>query len=134
MVWLACLAIECAETQVAVGQERAHAELVCQSKGLAVAGFGLFDLRGITMCGNVAEEAHGIRLPPSLLVGTGMLEGTEGKGVRLLQAAGVQMRLAQGEELSIPNRRGTARGGLLERPFEQPHRLVNTPTQDIRGA
>jgi hypothetical protein len=27
-----------------------------------------------------------------------------------------------------------ARGGLLDHAFEQPHRLVNTPAQHIRGA
>ena len=50
------------------------------------------------MCGNVAEEAQGIRLPTAFLVGMEILKGTGGERARLLQAAGVQMRLAQGEE------------------------------------
>ena len=54
------------------------------------------------MCGNVAEEAQGIRLITSFLVGTGMLEGTGGERARLLQAASAQMRLAQGGELTAP--------------------------------
>ena len=83
---------------MAVRHERAHAELVGQRQGLAVGGFALFDLRGITMGGNVTEEAQAIRLMASCLVGTGMLESTGGKRARLLQAVGAQMRLAQGGE------------------------------------
>ena len=96
---LSRLGVQGAQAQVAVGQERAHPQFLGQGKGLAVAGFGLFDLRGITMCGNVAEEAQGIRLTTSFLVGTEILKGTGGERARLLQAAGVQMRLAQGGEL-----------------------------------
>src|SRR5262252_7927165 len=98
--------VQSAEAEVAMGEQRVHAEFVRQGKGLAVAGFGLFDLRGITMCGNVAEEAQGISLPTSMLMGTEKLQGTSGERMRLLQAAGVQMCLAQGGELLHPYRRG----------------------------
>jgi hypothetical protein len=93
--------------------ESTHPQLLGQGKGLEVAGVGLFDLRGITMRGNVAEEAQGIRLRTSFLAGTGMLEGTGGKRVRLLQAASAQMCLAQGEEQRHLVTHSAARGGLL---------------------
>ena len=54
--------IQRAEAEVAVGLERAHAECLGQGEGLAVGGFGLFDLRGLTLRRNVAEEVQGIRL------------------------------------------------------------------------
>ena len=95
---LSRLGVQASQTPVTVGLQRAHAEFVGQGKGLVVAGVGLFDLRGITMHGNVTEETQGIRLMPSFLAGTGLLEGTCSERARLLQAAGVQMRLAPGEE------------------------------------
>ena len=101
---LASLGIERAQPQVAVGLERAHAQFLREGEGLAVAGFGLFDLLGMAMQRNLAEEAQRIRLITSFLVGTGKIEGTGGKRARLLQAAGAQMRLAQGGE---PKRLGT---------------------------
>ena len=77
---------------------------------------------------DVGQVEH--RLMSAFLVGPGMLEGTCGKRARLIQAAGAQMRLAQGGELKRPASHSAAR----ERPFEQPHGLVDTPAQDIRRA
>ena len=44
---LAGRGIQRAEAAVAVGLERAHAQLLGQGEGLAVVGFGRLDLRGI---------------------------------------------------------------------------------------
>jgi hypothetical protein len=77
-----------------VGKEWTHPQFLGQGKGMAVPGFGLFDLRGLTMRGNVAEEAQGIRLVTSFLAGTTILKGLGGECGRLLQPAGAQMRLA----------------------------------------
>ena len=46
---------------------------------------------------NVTEEAQGIRLVAAFLVRTGERQRLLGEGVRLLQAAGQQLRLPQGE-------------------------------------
>ena len=92
------LGIQGAETQVAVGLERAHAELLGQGEGLPVVGFGLFDFRGIAMCRNVAEEAQGIGLVAAFLVGTGSASARIGESLRLLQATGQQLCLAQGDD------------------------------------
>ena len=75
---------------MAVGLERAHAELLGQGEGLAVVGFGLIALRRLAPRRNVAEEAQGIRLVAPFLVLTGERQRPLGEGVRLLQAAGQQ--------------------------------------------
>ena len=77
--------------------ERAHAELVGQGEGLLVVVFGRVALRRLTPRRNVAEEAQGIRLVAPFLVLMGERQRTLGEGVRLLQAAGQQLRLPQGE-------------------------------------
>ena len=100
---LACLGIQGAEAEVAVGLERAHAEFLSQGEGLAVVGFGRLDLRGIAPRRNVAEEAQGIRLVAAFLVLTGERQRLLGEGVRLLQAASQQMRLPQGETSRAPD-------------------------------
>ena len=100
--------IQRAEAAVAVRLERPHAEFLGQTEGLAVVSFGLIALRRFAPRRNLTKEAQGIRLTASFPVSTGVFEDTGGEGVRLLQAAGVQIRLAQGEELCIPDRRGTA--------------------------
>ena len=50
-------AVQEAETSVAVGLERTHAQCVGQSKGLLVVGFGYRVLRRLAPHGNLAEEA-----------------------------------------------------------------------------
>ena len=75
--------------------ERAHAEFLGQGEGLVVVGFSLRTLGGIAPRRNVAEEAQGIRLVAAFLVLTGMRQRTLGEGMRLLQAAGQQLRLPQ---------------------------------------
>ena len=51
-----CL-IQSAEAAVAVGLERAHAQLLGQGEGLAVVGFGQLGLWGLALHRNVAKEA-----------------------------------------------------------------------------
>src|SRR5262249_20160497 len=97
LLWTAYPIIQDAKAVLAVGQEWTHAQYVSQSEGLLVEGFGLLDLRGITMCGNLAEEAQGIGFVAAFLVRTGERQRALGEGVRLLQAARQQLRLPQGE-------------------------------------
>jgi hypothetical protein len=56
------LRIQHAETTMAVGLERAHADRLGQGEGLAVVALGRLDLRGAAVRGDVAEEPQGIRL------------------------------------------------------------------------
>ena len=97
------LGIQRAEAAVAVGLERAHAQFLGQGEGLAVVGFGLLALRGLAPRRNVAEEAQGIRLVAPFLVRTGERQRPLGEGLRLLQAAGQQLRLPQGETDRAPD-------------------------------
>ena len=126
---LSCLDIQDAEATVAVGQEWAHAELVGQGEGLAVVGFGLLGLRGITMRGNVAEEPKGIRLVSTLLVMLGEVEGTQSTIERILRAAGQQIRLAQTSEPECLHRlsHGGAPAPAAAAP-RQPARRGHRPT------
>ena len=77
--------------------QRAHAEFLGQGEGVLIVGFGLHGIRRLAPCCDVAEEAQGIRLVAAFLVFTGERQRSLGEGVRLLQAASQQMRLAQGE-------------------------------------
>jgi hypothetical protein len=91
------LGIEVPEAEVAVGYKRAHAELLGQGEGLAVVSCSGLNFYGLAVRRNLAEEAQGIRLVAPFLVLTGERQHTLGEGVRLLQAAGQQLRLTQRE-------------------------------------
>ena len=56
LLWPSQLGIQDAKTEVAVGLEWTHTEIVGQGEGLAVVGFGLLGIRRITTCGGLAEE------------------------------------------------------------------------------
>jgi hypothetical protein len=74
------LTVQCAEAEVTVGHERAHAGLRGKGKGLAVRGGRLVDVRGLAMRRNLTEEAQGICLVPPLLVLTGERQRPLGEG------------------------------------------------------
>ena len=76
----ACLAVQRAETVVTVRLQRAHAEFLGQGKGVPIVGLGLLDLRRLAPCGDVAEQAQGIRLVATFLVLTGERQRMLGEG------------------------------------------------------
>jgi hypothetical protein len=53
--------IELAEAEVAVSDERAHAQFVGQNHGLPVGGFSLFGIRRVAMRSDVAESPESPR-------------------------------------------------------------------------
>ena len=73
--------------QVAQGRVGVDAEFVGQGEGLAVVIFGGLDLRGFTPRRNLAEEAQGIRLAPSLLMLKDARQCALSEGMCVLQAA-----------------------------------------------
>ncbi len=77
---LAELGIQGTETVVAMGDQRAHAEILGQGEGLSVVGFGFFDMRRIALRRNVAEEAQDPRLVAAFLVLTGMTPAPARRG------------------------------------------------------
>ena len=84
------------------------------------------------MRGDLAEEAQGIRLVATFLVLTGERQRTLGEGVRLLQAAGQQMRLPQGEMTERLIGYHFRCNGLFHRLREQRHGVGDAPGQGIR--
>ena len=114
---LARLGVQRAEAEVAVGQERAHAQLLGQGYGLLVGGCGRLDLRGSALRGDLAEEPQGLGLVGPLLGVAGACQGTLGKLVCLLQAAGQEIRFAEmggPERIQAYGSRGSQLYGLLE--------------------
>ena len=59
---------------MAVGLERAHAELLGQGQGLLVVGFGLRDIGGIGVGLDDAKLVQRVRLVPTFLVLPGQVE------------------------------------------------------------
>jgi hypothetical protein len=116
---------------MAMRLERAHAEFVGQSHGLAVIVFGRLDLRRMALGGDRAEESEGIGLVALLLVGTGEREGAPGKGVCFLQAACEQVRFAEichPEWVVIHEFHG---GALLHGPLQQRQCLGEAPGERV---
>ena len=95
---LADRGIQRAEAAVAVGLERAHAQLLGQGEGLMVVVFGLLDAPEARAAPQSRRggAGHTPGCPRSWRV-TGERQRALGEGVRLLQAAGQQMRLSQWE-------------------------------------
>ncbi len=129
---LAGLGVQRAEAVLAVRLERAHAELVSQSAGLLVVGFGLYALRRLAPRRNVAEKAQGVRLAAPLLVLTGERQRMLGEGVRLLQAASQQLRLPQGETTERLIGYRARSYALPQRPRGQRHGIGDAPGQGVR--
>jgi hypothetical protein len=78
---LATPGIECAQTPVRVGLERAHAECVGQGEGLLVVGSGRVGVQGSAMRGDLTEEVQGICLVAAFLVRAGECQGLLGERV-----------------------------------------------------
>jgi hypothetical protein len=115
-----------------VSQERAHAEFIGEGEGVPVVGFCQRALQRLAPRRNVAEEAEGIRLVAPFLVLMGECQGTLGEGMRLLRAAGQQMRLTQGETTERLKTTHVRCHGLFHCLCEQRHGFGNASAQDIR--
>ena len=73
-----------AQTNVAVRDERAHAEFFSEGESLAIVVFRLADIKGIFARRDLAKEPKSVRLVPSLFVLTGKTQGAlrGGTGIR----------------------------------------------------
>ena len=80
---------------MAVGQERAHAQLFSECYGLLVGGCGWLDLQGSALRGDLAVQPQGVCLIGLVPAVTGACQGTLGKLVCLLQAAGQEIRFTE---------------------------------------
>jgi hypothetical protein len=68
----------------------------------------------------------------AFLVRTGKRQGTLGEGVRLLQAAGQQLCLPQGETTEHLKADHICDNGLFHRLREQRHSVGDAPVQSVR--
>jgi hypothetical protein len=78
-----------------VDLEGAHPEFLGEGQSLAVGGFGGFNLRGIALRVDVAEEAQDPCLVGPFVVLASQFEGTPGELARLLSAPSQEIGLAQ---------------------------------------
>ena len=83
---------------MAVGLERAHAQILGQGQGLLVVGFGLCDIRGIATCGDLTKQAQSPCFESASLLGARERKRALSLGNRLLHAAGQQIALTQASD------------------------------------
>jgi hypothetical protein len=88
-------AVQGAETKVAVGLEGAHPQLLGQSEGLMEAFFGLLDIRGNALCGDLALEVEGSCLLRAFRVLLRILERLSCVREGTIEASGSQMDFPQ---------------------------------------
>src|SRR5262249_45246694 len=112
------LAIQRAETTVAVGGEWTHAECVGQREGLPVVGFGLFGLWRRGLRRYFTEEPQGVGFVASFLMGPRELEGALRLSIRLDQPAGAQICLTQPDRPERMVKHEMHRDSLLDRSFQ----------------
>jgi hypothetical protein len=98
---LADAPVELAETKVAVGGERAHAELVGPGEGLAVMSLRRLQIGRVGVGGDLAEEAQDPGLVATLLLLVREVEGAPGDRERVVPAAGQEMRLPEASASSM---------------------------------
>src|SRR5262249_40718195 len=79
---------EFAEAEVAVGDERAHAEFCGLGQGLTVVRLGGLGLGELTTCGYLSEEMAYLRLPPPGFLGRCALEFIRGEVPCLVEQTG----------------------------------------------
>src|ERR1700730_4697442 len=92
---IACSPVKLADAELAISDERAHAQLYGQSCGTGVMGFGRHHVQAVATCGRLAEEVMG----PSLVTAFSALAGerhrTGAKVPRLLHPTREKVRLAE---------------------------------------
>jgi hypothetical protein len=119
---------------VAVRLERTHIEFLGQGEDMVVVGFGLSDLWGIAMRGDLAEEVQGIRLVAAFLMRTGKYLHPLSAGTRVLQTAGQHIRFPQRETTERFVNDSFHRNCLFHRLCEQQHGVGDAPAQGILAA
>ena len=122
-----------AQTAVAVGRERAHAQFSLRGRGPAGSRFRpARTLRRLAMRGDLAEEAQGIGLVAMFLVRRASVSACSARVLRLLQTASQHLRLPQGATTERLNLYYSRCHGMLHRLREQRHRVGDTPGQGVR--
>src|SRR5262249_27103132 len=120
-LWLVAGAAEqCAEAEVAVGGQRAHAEFAGPGEGLGIVPLGWLQVGRISMRSDVAEEAPDPRLVAPLLLPVCEVESAPSDRDRVGPAAGREVRLAEiGQEKRMAV--GARCFGVRERLLHEGH-------------
>ena len=92
---LAGAAVELAKAEVAVGSERAHAELVSQRQRLSIAALGVLDMGRVGVRRDLAEGAKAPGFETALTALADEPEGLVATRVRLVEPAGEQVGLGK---------------------------------------
>ena len=92
---LARTAVEVAEAEVAMGEERAHAEFGGQGHGDAEMCLGSCHIGSLLMRNNLAQEAECPRLMTAFTAFAGKHHGTVGARAGVLGSVREQIRLAE---------------------------------------
>ena len=87
--------VQFAQTDVAMRDERAHAEFFSEGESLAIVVFRLPDIKGIFARRDLAKEPKSVRLVSSLFVLTGETQGALCGGTGIRFPPGQQIRFAQ---------------------------------------
>ena len=87
--------VQFAQTNVAMRDERAHAEFFSEGESLAIVVFRLPDIKGIFARRDLAKEPKSVRLVSSLFVLTGETQGALCGGTGIRFPPGQQIRFAQ---------------------------------------
>jgi len=95
LVLLARAPVELAEAQVAVGDERPHAEFFGESQAFSTPGLPGLDIRGIATHGDVAEKVEGPRFHATDAPVACELECTRGEIVRRAEPADGEAHLTE---------------------------------------
>ncbi len=91
-------ALEPGAAHVAVGQERAHRELLGEGRGLPERGLGGAAIPGRPSRHHLAQEVQGVGFVSALALLAGHQQGLAGRVVGLVEAAGAEIGLAQADE------------------------------------
>ena len=90
-----CTPIQFSKTNVAMRDERAHAEFFSEGESLAIVVFRLPDIKGIFARRDLAKEPKSVRFVSSLFVLAGETQGALCGGTGIRFPPGQQIRFAQ---------------------------------------
>src|SRR5262245_55077279 len=114
-----------AETEVAVGDEGAHPELLSERERVTIVAVSV--VRRIAASDGVAEEPQRPRLVAALTALAGKRQGSFGECDRILQLAGMEIDIAQEDEKERLEIAVSARLDDAERALQQLDALDDSP-------
>ena len=131
LMQITCSPVQFAQTDMAVRDERAHAEFFGEGESLAIVVFRLPDIKGIFARRDLAEEQKSVRLVSSLFVLTGETQGALCGGTGIRFPTGQQIRFAQPDGPQRFALHGRAQDGALDGLLQEGNCLSTAPRERI---